>query len=164
MPEWNEASSELVNMARELINEYHPTLKEARIGFLFRDEAPRSKGRVTMGKAQKVPLHLKPLMDYDFIIWIAEDIWDSLPEERRRALVDHQLSHCYLDPIWGATIRPHDVEEFVDVVDRHGFWTYDLLRIQEKAKGGQLVMNFHELKHEGRVESVNPKQVAKGLL
>jgi len=156
---WSEASASVIEMAKELIDEFHPHLKEARIGFIFRDEAPVSRGNYTLGKATKVSERMKVLIDLDFVIWIAEDVWEKLDTERRRALIDHELCHCRYDPADGASIRNHDVEEFVDVVERHGFWSCDLLRLESIAKGQkQLKLDLGQ-EQRGEVVKMEVKQV-----
>jgi hypothetical protein len=149
---YSKASDALVSTAKEAINKWHPTLKRAKIGFLFRDEAPTSKGRQTWGHASKVNDRMKVYTGLDFMIWISKDIWDRLTSDRRLALIDHELCHCYMGPDGPSTIG-HDVEEFTAVIERHGFWTGDLLRIESLAKGEQLKL-FPE--DEGGVFAVDP--------
>jgi hypothetical protein len=119
---WAKASDDVIETAQGLIEQYHPWLKEARIGFLFREEAPVSNGRITFGKAKKVSDQDKTLLDLDFIIWLAEDEFSRMTGSQRRALIDHELCHCYMDNDGKITMRKHDVEEFHCILERHGFW------------------------------------------
>lgn len=132
--DWAEAAPSVIDTAKDLINKYHPHLRNygARIGFLFRKEAPIRSGKHTLGQAQKVTDKMKVMLDYDFIIWVAKDVWDRSTTARRMALLDHELCHCVFGSN-GWTIRPHDMEEFVEVIDRWGFWTNNLMRVQEIA-------------------------------
>ena len=119
--EWIRAKQEVIDIAQDIIDKYHPTLGEARIAFLFRSEAPISGGRATLGKAAKVNAQWKPLLqdDFDFVIWFAYDRWSLFSKKQRRALVDHELCHCRLegdDP----EIVPHDIEEFNVIIQRYG--------------------------------------------
>ena len=85
----------------------------------------------------------------DFVILIDVGLWQDMPKEQRVALIDHELCHCALfvrrkidgwrgwyrwtpdmDPPreveetrWG--MRGHDIEEFGEVLYRHGFWKPD---------------------------------------
>ena len=85
----------------------------------------------------------------DFLILFDSVQWAELTKPQRRALVDHELCHCALfvkdeterpavwlrwtvdmdDPQeygeqrWG--MRGHDIEEFGEVLFRHGFWKPD---------------------------------------
>jgi len=70
---WYEASKEVINIAQDLVEKYHQSLKDARIGFVFRSEAQYSGGMMVLGQASKVSDKLKPVLELDFLIWIAED-------------------------------------------------------------------------------------------
>lgn len=150
---WSEVTPDVIEMAQDLINQHHKHLRNARIGFLFREEAPISNGKYTLGKTQKVTDRLKVFMDYDFIIWLAEDKWSELDKPRKLALLDHELCHCLFDGLT-AGMRHHDVEEFVEIIDRHGFWTTDLFRVEQIAKAQQMMLAV--LPARGRVEAVSP--------
>lgn len=131
--EWEQVNQEVLDMAERLIERHHEHLQQARIGFLFRSEAPSSNGKATLGKAEKVNSKWTPLLqeELDFAIWLAADYWfDVLDPRQKRALLDHELCHCIGRPYeW--KIRPHDVEEFAEVVQRHGMWSSDLKRFDQ---------------------------------
>jgi hypothetical protein len=154
---WSEPSSEVLDIARELIDQFHPDLKEAKIGFVLRDEAPVSNGKQTCGKASKISDKLRSHLDLDFLIWIAEDVYTKFTPEQRRALIDHELYHCnYTDGI--PKMLHHDVEEFLPIVERYGLWNYDLLRgrgVLEKAVQESLPF----VTERGAVISVDPEQM-----
>ena len=122
---------EVADIARELIREHHTTLGEADIVYLFRDKAPKSKGKFTLGKAKKTsPIELT-LSGYDFVIWVAEDKWNEMDWKQRRALVDHELSHCGLDEDGHWTTYEHDFTGFNSVLKRHGYWSNDLKQMKK---------------------------------
>ena len=119
--EWRPAPQHIIDLASRIIDQYHEELKEARIAFIMRSEAPNQGGRATLGKAKKVSAESQVFMNYDFVIWLASDWWLRLSAKQREALIDHELSHCQ----WieeSAKIRPHDVEEFAHIIERHGYW------------------------------------------
>lgn len=130
--EWLEAPERLINIAKELIEKYHQDLVEARIGFVMRSEAQESNGKYVAGKAAKISKKYAPLLsdqDLDFIIWIAKDVWDRSGSDKARALVDHELCHCYMlgdEP----KLRHHDFEDFGVIIDRYGLWTIDLMHLK----------------------------------
>lgn len=79
-----------------------------------------------------------------FCIEIAQDIWEALPEKQRIALVDHELCHCFREinddtGEWMLSIRPHDVEEFAEIVQRHGLWSSDLDHFVEQSQQLRLI-------------------------
>lgn len=156
--EWSKVPEEIVDLAGEIIEAYHPDLTEAAIGFLFRSEAGDSLGREIWGQAQKVPAKLSPLLDLDFLIWIAKDIWYSLSNHQKRALIDHELCHCKVDGD-KTSMRGHDVEEFREIIERYGLWRPDLRlfgatcqqALQEPLPG------FEPLPRRGGVVAVEPE-------
>jgi len=119
-------SVEVADIARELINDYHQGLKEAKIVFLFRDKAPKYRERVTLGAARRTNPIESTLIGYDFVIWIGEDEWNGMDKKTKRALVDHELSHCGLDEKGNWTTYDHDFTGFNAVLARHGYWSGDL--------------------------------------
>lgn len=68
-----------------------------------------------------------------FWIEIAADLWEDLTNAQRIALVDHEICHLHVgetdDGEYEMVIREHDVEEFDEVVRRHGLWTDDLWQL-----------------------------------
>ncbi|MDQ7790047.1 MAG: putative metallopeptidase, partial [Clostridia bacterium] len=116
---------EVEKIAHDLLEEHHGHLAEARVCYLFRLGPWASKGDVVLGKAYKVSDRDKYLHGYDFLIVINKDYWPALTEDQRVALVDHELCHCSRGedtsdgfPKW--EIRNRTVEEFVEVIRRHG--------------------------------------------
>ncbi|MDQ7790437.1 MAG: putative metallopeptidase, partial [Clostridia bacterium] len=79
---------EVAEIARDLLNEHHGHLAEARICYLFRLGTWVSKGDVVLGKAYKVSDRDKYLHGYDFLIIVNKDYWPALTEDQRVALVD----------------------------------------------------------------------------
>lgn len=136
--EWWQVPPEVTEMAEELIQEYHPSLLDARIAILFRSEAPVTNGKATLGMASKVNDKWRPLLEdreMHFVIWLAADWWELADKRKRRALLDHELCHCYIDGEYRAQIRPHDFEEFAVVIQRHGYWNEDLERLDRTIQG-----------------------------
>jgi len=169
MTEWIEATLDVVSTATKLIRDYHPDLDEANVGFLFRDKAQKSGDRVVLGKASKVQDRLKPFLDYDFIIWIAQDVWEGeLSMAQREALVDHELCHCTMDDNGKPKLKHHDIEEFNEVVERHGIWKDDLKTfagiIEEALKQPSLPLALRGVKKDpGRVEAVKSEVLEQAV-
>lgn len=159
---FTKAPPEVVEIAQELIGQYHESLTEANIALLFRDEAPVSGGKVTLGQAKKVPPDQKLLMTipYDFIIWFAADWWDRLEARQRLAMIDHELQHCYMDSEGNASLAKHDIEEFNCILERHGFWWPGA---EVTAQAVSQMPLLERVRKIGRVEAIDPGQVS-GLL
>jgi hypothetical protein len=135
--EYSEAA-EVQEIAEELIPLHHPHLVDEVIVYVFRSEPATHKGREKAATARKITglaafladrvredgrrLEMRPPGEF-FVVEVASPIWKEMGEAARRALVDHELEHCFVDEIKGKpSIRGHDVEEFTSIVERHGLW------------------------------------------
>lgn len=129
-PELKEAP-EVLELAARLIDNIHGHLAEARIKYLFRTGKWEQRGKTIYGRAEKVSAKWKYLTDYDFVVTINRDIWFANKTDIREAILDHELTHCARgeddkqgNPKW--YIQPHTVEDFVNIIQRHGLWTAGL--------------------------------------
>lgn len=122
------ADDETLALAVEIIEDYHPTLKHARIAIVFREgDPPTSNGKETLGQASLVTSKMNVIAAerFDFFIWLAGDWWHDATDKQRRALLDHELCHCAGEPFaW--RMRSHDIEEFSCILERHGTWYREL--------------------------------------
>lgn len=136
---WEEASQSVLSLANELVREYHPELLPANILFLFRSEPSQSGGRLILGKASKVSSQMKVLLDdADFLIWLSKPDWEAKSDDLRRPLLDHLLEHCTIDEVSGnCIIRNPEINEFRSIINRHGLWSFELVRIGEVFKNLQ---------------------------
>jgi Putative phage metallopeptidase len=147
MAKWCEAP-DVKRIADELIPKHHEhlILRADEIRYVFRDDTPTSKGRFVLGKARKVdglacylanaePEAPNSFEDHEiadmFVIEISEPMWAQLTPAGRIALVDHELCHFAMDvdEVEGTVkraIRGHSVEEFTEIVHRHGLWRPEL--------------------------------------
>jgi predicted metallopeptidase len=116
-------------LAQGLIGAHHPHLNGARIRYIFRSKHKKSNMREVWGTASLATGRMEYFAQADFIIEVAQDIWHSISEKQRLALVDHELCHCVESRSKGPNlwaIRGHDVEEFEEIIRRHGPWKSDL--------------------------------------
>lgn len=161
---WHEVPQGVLDLASGIIEAHHPSLLDARIGFIFRSEAQIGNGREIWGQAQKVSNKLKVYLDFDFLIWLAADAWASLTLNQKKALIDHELCHCLYDE-GKISLRPHDIEEFTEIVDRYGLWRVDLEKMAQSMRDAipeQITLpGLQELKRGGAVLSV---EVQGGLI
>ena len=128
---------EVAQIAQELIIKYHQHLRGANIRYLFRYGPWSNKKRETQGQAVKVSGVNHFLTGLDFIILINADVWEQLNEKEKVALVDHELEHCCKedDKFY---LQGHDVEDFIRVIRRHGFWSPNLKAVKHEAVQGML--------------------------
>ena len=109
----------------DIISKHRQDLAEARIITMFRNGDWTSQRQTVWGKVDKVNDKTKALLgeneECDFIITINRDIWEMLNEDERMALIDHELGHCWVAGT-EYKIAGHDIEDFHDVIRRHGRW------------------------------------------
>ena len=155
MVEWEKAPERVAEIVRETIEKHHPRLKDARVGVLFRSKAAKSAGREIIGKASTVNAKWRAILgaasSLHFIIWFAEDWWQTASLLQKRALTDHELCHC----TWGNTgpaMRGHDVEEFTEIIERHGIWKGDLKPVAQAFSQAPLI----EMRGAGEVITLTP--------
>lgn len=162
---YEQAPQSVVNLVEAIINEFHPELSGVDIGVLFKDEATKKGGKLVLGQARKAPPILKAYEYLHFLIILAKDQWDRMTAPQRRALIDHELCHCLYDyEREQASIRPHDIEEFNEIIDRHGLWTSDLVSAAPKFEEAQqrpLAGFDMSIEHRGKVVAIRPGTFGK---
>lgn len=173
-------ASDVERIAKRLIPLYHKHLAAARIRYLFRiGGAWKTGGKDVLGKAAKLGTQQQFLSeDFDAVVLIDADRWEELDPAQREALVDHELCHYvqatdkYEIPIMQPNGRPvlklraHDVEEFVEVIQRHGLWDIDLVHAGKAIR--QIPMELEEdggLPDDTQIEITGPDgQTATGTV
>lgn len=123
---------EILEIVREVQMEWHPDLQDAVIKVLWRIDISLSKGRRALGAARKATVFesLFTGEELNFVIWFCRASWRLLTDEQRRALVDHELSHCKMDGDKPYMVD-HDITEFIAVWERHGFYLDSAERLLE---------------------------------
>jgi hypothetical protein len=147
--------------ALRLIPTYHPELATARIVYIFVDKASKKAGKPILGKARRVSGSLEFLLERDFIIEVALECWNEMPDRQRSALVDHLLESCtgVEDEQNGEmkwAMREADVREFTSILNRHGAWTDELSGMVEVAQRLNLEARAQEV-----VESIQQQTQAQ---
>lgn len=126
-----EANPGIYQMMRDLIRKDHERLAEARICLVWRYGWKRDKGgHLVLGKCKKASDYDKTFAEFDFVILLNAEAWQKLEWRQRVALLDHELCHATRsvnkagESVW--RIRKHDVEEFREIIERHGCYKQDL--------------------------------------
>ena len=132
---------------RPLVEKHHRRLADAKIALAWNLAWKADKdGAVKLGKAKKATELDRLMHGYDLIVLLNRGYWGNFSEAQRAALIDHELCHFEVvrdkagDPKTderGRTcyrIRKHDVEEFQEIVARHGLWKSDLEQFVEAAR------------------------------
>lgn len=119
-----ECGDDVYSVMAEIINEYHSSLRNCNIKLLFYDKPRKRSGKLILATAEAVSAKYNYLTNIDFIISIYGAVWEVIADQEKRALVDHELNHCFIgenkdgEPVY--TILPHDVEDFRVIIDRYG--------------------------------------------
>ena len=128
----------------ELVRDHHDHLAPARIALAWAlSWQPDADGRVKIGACMKANDLARELAPFDFVILLRRAFWkdERVTDDQRRALLDHELCHAArattksgedaVDergrPVW--RIRKHDIEEFSEIIERHGMYSHDLENI-----------------------------------
>lgn len=88
------ADPNTIKLMEEVRNAYHPHLLEARIVVMFFDKRRVNGEHIVLGVAKKISEEDKILCHFDFKIILSAMDWGELEDIERRALLDHELSHC----------------------------------------------------------------------
>jgi hypothetical protein len=131
----------------EAREQWHSDLDDAAIALAWEAKVKMdTDGHVRLGKCVKVTELYREFADFNFVIVLNREVWNS-PEftgEKKLALMDHELCHAapaYDDDtgeqkrdaadrlVW--RVRRHDIEEFRSVVAHHGCYKADLEKFAE---------------------------------
>ena len=133
----------------ELVESFHAEIAAARIALAWCTSwKPDVDGREVLGKCRKASDLDRELAAFDFVILLSRPFWRDarVTDPQRQALLDHELCHAALtydekgEPVEDERgrlvyrIRKHDIEEFTDIVARHGCYKADLERFAQALK------------------------------
>lgn len=85
-------------LAQEVIKEDFEKLANIDIGFQFRDKARNSKGKTVYASPKKIPGKLENFVDVDLIITVAEDKWNAVDMQTKKAILDDVFRKIDLEP------------------------------------------------------------------
>lgn len=119
-----ECDDGVYSIMSELIDEYHSDLRNCKIKCLFYDKPRKKSGKVILATAEAVSAKYNYLTGIDFLISIYNEAWSGAAEQSRKALLDHELMHCFIaedragEPV--CKIIDHDIQDFVEILNRYG--------------------------------------------
>jgi hypothetical protein len=135
-------------IGRVLISAIHYELANAKIGYVFRKKMA-DHDRKRMAQASRVGGKLNYFSNLDLLIEVNHEEWVMLSDERRIALIDHELCHFSLniddDGKKSYALLSHDVEEFAAIVRRWGLWKVDLERFGRAVESSRQLDIFAKL-------------------
>jgi hypothetical protein len=93
-----------------------------------------------LGKCSRATGKWKYLSHIDYVIEVWETFWSSTTDSNiREALVYHELRHIHCtekedgELVW--SLNDHDIEEFIDVVNKYGAWRRELQILKDTLNG-----------------------------
>jgi len=127
-------------IAEDLIPKFHKHLSGAEIGYYYQkkpiDEDETMTGDV-VAYVKRAPAHIRHFTGLDFMIFFYDGYWEAMSRYQRRAVVDHELEHCWIDDgTW--TIRDHDLIEFRSIITRHPKFNASFALLIEQVREGEL--------------------------
>lgn len=131
------ASKKIVDIANEIIEKYHPELKDEKVAYIIRYSTWTKNGKQVLGSAKKCSEKETLLTGYNFIITLSNLVL-NMPSNTIKAIIDHELSHCGVDEDdYGEKKRyiiGHDLEDFAHIIKRHGLYSEDAKYFMEQTK------------------------------
>jgi hypothetical protein len=131
----------IYELLKKIMNAHHEELvrTNARVALAWcKNWKADVDGIVTIGKCKKASELDRELASFDFVILLSQSFWYEANEKQRAALLDHELMHAAVqydadgEPVVDTRgrqvyrTRKHDLEEFSDIVGRHGCYKRDL--------------------------------------
>ncbi|MBM7624764.1 putative metallopeptidase [Sporohalobacter salinus] len=100
------------NIAQKVIQEDFEKLSNITIGYQFREEARKSKGRVIYASPKKIPGKLQNFVNLDLIITVAEDKWNAADSNtKKKAILDDVFRTIHLEDKEGVEGFPRRVAD-----------------------------------------------------
>lgn len=137
------AGRAMYDMCSILVEEHHEEITNARIALAWALSWKQDvDGHVKLGQCKKASDLDRELHPFDFVILLNAEWWQDgrVTDDQRRALLDHELCHATVkldedgEPARDTMdrviyrLRKHDIEEFTEIVARHGTYKRDLER------------------------------------
>ena len=129
------ADGEVIDVMRDVLNEYHAHLRNANIVCLFTSKPKKRSGKIRIASCEAVNETYNYLTEADFIITVFDKAWERLADKEKRYVLDHELCHAFVgenkngEPVY--KVIPHDLEEFNELVERYGLMQRELAPLLE---------------------------------
>jgi len=117
-----EPSKELRLLGEAIVNRF-PELQfintyGIRIGYVLSYEN-KSGQKITFADCRKLGEVYKAYLPFDFIVTFYYFNTEMLNENQKKILMLHELKHIQITEK-GLSVRPHDIEDFKDILERYG--------------------------------------------
>jgi hypothetical protein len=117
-----EPNDEMKRLGEEIINRF-PELQfiivyGIKIGYVLSYEN-KSGQKITFADCRKLGEVYKAYLPFDFIITFYYFNSEQLNENQKKILMLHELKHIQINER-GLSVKPHDIEDFKDILDKYG--------------------------------------------
>ncbi len=123
-----EPSEEMRTLAEKIIDKIDEVAYireyDFKTGYVLSYERKKKDGGLVFGECRKVSGAYQAYLPYDFIITFYEPNIDILNDNQKKIVMLHELKHEWIGPR-GLTIRPHDREDFLSILEKHGLYWGD---------------------------------------
>jgi predicted metallopeptidase len=92
---------------------------DLKIGFVRSYETKSKDGKAVLGTCEKVNEKFKAFLPFDYIITVYKNNVYYLNDNQYKIFIKHELKHITIG-MKGLTIRPHNVEDFKDILKEFG--------------------------------------------
>lgn len=160
----------------EVQTAHHSHLKDATILLAWHEGWKHdADGHRKLGMAKKCSDLDRERMPGDFVVVLNQNAWEFMDDTQKRALIDHELCHCQVAADTNGEpkiddrgrvcyrMRRHDIEEFQEVVARHGCYKADLGRFVEAAMKKRTEPLFNQPKDDKPAQKTNGIHRAKDI-
>lgn len=127
MIRYEDVVSEVTDLAREVIAEYFPELRNVKIKYLFDLKKRMSGGQVTHARCQRSSDLIRYFTideaedeeGYVYIIYVDKLVWNNIERADRVRLLRHEMRHIWVDPDAKNPYKlcDHDVSDFYDEIE-----------------------------------------------
>ena len=105
MSRYQEASQELLNLLKEIIEDYFPELENVMIKVLMDTKKRKSNGEYKFASTRKMKDSEKYLSadekapnGYDYLMIVDKNIFENIPTEDKTKVLFHDLCHIFIQP------------------------------------------------------------------
>lgn len=116
-------AADYAEMSNDIIRDKCPDILAAgfSVGFLScTKEKKRGKDQLILGECKKINDFEAVFCPYDFVIIIYDVNCEGMSDEQIKILLWHELKHIGIDGRGNGYVKPHDIEDFRDIIDKYG--------------------------------------------
>lgn len=91
------------------------------VGFVSSNKVKKKgKTKIVRGECKKTPELYRLFCPYDFLVIIYDQNCIGMTEHQMQILLWHELLHIEIDEKGEPYVRPHDVEDFDEIIAEYG--------------------------------------------